>query len=147
LLGFVGAVQEVAENISECGFIRLQTETRARKERVATMGDYTLWRYTKVPHSTMCNAISPEVARDFAEQTRSIYEPVDVFVKKFWVHRRPIYGLTPYTATESALSQQTHIQHREKVPKGLGRSTRRFLRKCGWEVKRIRAARRMAGPR
>jgi glycosyl transferase family 25 len=140
-------VEQVAGNIAECGFIRLQSETRARKQRVAARGDYTLWRYTKVPHSTMCNAISPEVARDFAEQTRSIYEPVDVFIKKFWEHGQPIYGITPYTVTESALSQQTHIPHREKVPKGLGRSTRRFLRKCGWEVKRIRAARRMAGPR
>jgi glycosyl transferase family 25 len=63
LPGFAGALQEVAENISKCGLIRLQTETRARKERVATMGDYTLWRYTKVPHSTMCIAITPEVAR------------------------------------------------------------------------------------
>jgi glycosyl transferase family 25 len=143
LPGFAGAVEKVAENISDRGFIRLQTETRARKQRVAVLGDYTLWRYTKVPHSCMCNSMTPEVARNLVEQTRAIYEPVDVFIKKFWVHGQPIYGLTPYSVTESALSQQTYILHREKVPKGLGRSTRRFLRKCGWEVKRIRAARRM----
>lgn len=144
LPGFAGAVQQVAENIAECGFIRLQSETRAQKERVGTRGDFTLWRYTKVPHSCMCNSMTPGVARDLVEQTRSIFEPVDVFIKKFWIHGQPIYGLTPYTVTESALSQQTCILHREKVPKGFGRSTRRFLRKCGWEVKRIRAARRMA---
>ena len=143
LPGFAGAVEKVAENISDCGFIRLQTETRARKQRVAVLGDYTLWRYTKVPHSCMCNSMTPAVARNLVEQTRAIYEPVDVFIKKFWVHGQPIYGLTPYSVTESTLSQQTYILHREKVPKGLGRSTRRFLRKCGWEVKRIRAARRM----
>jgi glycosyl transferase, family 25 len=143
LPGFAGAVEKVAENISDRGFIRLQTETRARKQRVAVLGDYTLWRYTKVPHSCMCNSMTPAVARNLVEQTRAIYEPVDVFIKKFWVHGQPIYGLTPYSVTESALSQQTYILHREKVPKGLGRSTRRFLRKCGWEVKRIRAVRRM----
>ena len=147
LPGFAGAVEKVAENISEYGFIRLQTETRARKQRVATKGEYTLWRYTKVPHSTMCNSVTPEVAQNLVEQTRAIYEPVDVFIKKFWEHGQPIYGLTPYTVTESALSQQPYILHREKVPKGFGRSTRRFLRKCSWEVKRIRAARRMAGTR
>ena len=143
LPGFAGAVGKVDENIAECGFIRLQSETRARKRRVAVQGDYTLWRYTKVPHSTMCNGMTPEVARSLVAQTRAIYEPVDVFIKKYWVHGQPIYGLTPYTVTESALSQQTCILHREKVKKGIRRSTRRFLRKCGWEVRRIHAARRM----
>jgi glycosyl transferase family 25 len=143
LPGFVGAVEQVAENIDNFGFIRLQSETRARKQRVAGFGDYTLWRYTKMPHSTMCYSLASAVAQNLIEQTRAIYEPVDVFIKKFWVHGQPIYGLTPYTVTESTLSQQTYIQHREKVPKGLARSTRRFLRKCGWEFERIRAARRM----
>ena len=144
LPGFADAVAQVAETIADRGFIRLQSETRARKQRVAERGDFTLWRYTKVPHSCMCNSLTPEVAQKLIEQTRAIYEPVDVFIKKFWVHRQPIYGLTPYTVTESTLSQQTYILHREKVPKGFGRSTRRFLRKCSWEFKRIRAARRLA---
>jgi glycosyl transferase family 25 len=143
LPGFAGAVEQVSEIISDCGFIRLQSETRAKKQRVAAKGDFTLWRYTKVPHSTMCYSVTPEVAQRLVEQTRAIYDPVDVFFKKFWVHGQPIYCLTPYAVTESTLSQQTYIHHREKVPKGLGRSTRRFLRKCGWEVKRIRAARQM----
>ena len=143
LPGFAGAVQQVAESILECGFIRLQSETRARRQRVAAKGDYTLWRYTKVPHSCMCNSMTPDVAQRLVDQTRSIYEPVDVFIKKYWVHGQAIYGLTPYTVTESTLSQQTYILHREKVKKGFGRSAKRFLRKCGWEVKRIRAALRM----
>jgi glycosyl transferase family 25 len=143
LPGFAGAVEQVSENIQEYGWIRLQTETRARKQRIVPSGEYTLWRYTKVPHSTMCYGITPEVAARFIDSTPTIYEPVDVFVKKFWVHGQPIYGLTPYTVTESTLSQQTYIQHRERVPKGIKRSTKRFLRKCGWEVERIRAARRM----
>lgn len=146
LPGFAGAVEQVAGNISDYGFIRLQSETRARKQRIAARGDYTLWRYTKVPHSCMCNSLTPDVAGQLVEQTRAIYEPVDVFIKKFWEHGQTIYGLTPYTVTESKLSQQTYILHREKVKKGFGRSTRRFLRKCGWEVKRIRAASRMGRP-
>jgi glycosyl transferase family 25 len=144
LPGFAGAVEKVAGNISEFGFIRLQTETRARKRRIASLGKYTLWRYTKVPHSCMCNSMTPEVAQNLVDQTRAIVEPVDVFIKKFWVHGQPIFGLTPYTVTESTLSQDTYILHREKVPKGFGRSARRFLRKCSWELKRLRAARRMA---
>lgn len=143
LPGFADAVEKVAGNISDCGFIRLQSETRAKKQRVAALGDYTLWRYTKVPHSCMCNSVTPEVAQNLVEQTNAIYEPVDVFIKKFWVHGQTIFGISPYTVTESTLSQETYILHREKVPKGFVRSTRRFLRKCSWEAQRIRAARRM----
>ena len=143
LPGFAGAVEQVAGNISECGFIRLQSETRARKQRIAARGDYTLWRYTKVPHSCMCNSMTPEVAQKLIEQTRAIYEPVDVFIKKFWEHGQPIYGLTPYTVTESRLSRKTFIPNREKVRKSLRVASTRFLRKCGWEVQRIHAARRM----
>jgi glycosyl transferase family 25 len=94
LPGFAGAVQQVAQVIQEYGWIRLQTETRARKQRIVASGKYTLWRYTKVPHSTMCYTITPKVAARFIDTTRTIYEPVDVFVKKFWVHGQPIYGLT-----------------------------------------------------
>ena len=146
LPGFAGAVEQVAWNIAECGFIRLQSETRAHKQRIAERGNYTLWRYTKVPHSCMCNSVTPETASRLVEQTRTIYEPVDVFIKKLWVHGQPIFGMTPYTVTESTLSQQTYILHRDKVPKGIGRSTRRFLRKCGRELQRVRAAGRMARP-
>jgi glycosyl transferase family 25 len=141
LPGFAGAVQQVADNISEFGFIRLQTETRARKQRVARRGGYTFWRYTKVPHSCMCNGITPGVAKSLVEKTRAIYEPVDVFIKKFWVHGQPIYGMTPYAVTESKLSQETYILHRDKVPKGITCATKRFLRKCSWEVQRMRASR------
>ena len=143
LPGFAGAVQEVARNIERFGFIRLQDETRALKVRVAGCGDYTLWRYTKGPHSTMCNGIAPEVAERFVELTRVAREPVDVFIKKFWEHGQPIYGLTPYTVTESRLSRKTFIPNRGKVRKSLRVASARFLRKCGWEVQRIHAARRM----
>jgi glycosyl transferase family 25 len=144
LPGFADAIKQVARNIDECGFIRLQGETRARRERVAKRGQFTLWRYTKAPHSMMCNAITPEVAQRFVEMTRVACEPVDVFIKKFWEHGQPIYGLTPYTVTESCLSRKTCIPDRHKARKDLKVRTTRFLRKCSWEVQRVRASRENA---
>ena len=142
--GFGDAVKQVAALIEDFGFIRLQNETRARKERVAERGGYTLWRYTKVPHSCMCNSITPSVAERFVEMTRVACEPVDVFVKKFWQHGQPIYGLTPYTVTESCLSPKSCIPDRDKAHKNLKLRSTRFLRKCSWEVQRIRASRENA---
>ena len=144
LPGFVGAVQQVTGLIEDFGFIRLQDEKRARKERVAESGACTLWRYTKAPHSCMCNAIAPSVAERFVEMTRVAREPVDVFVKKFWQHGQAIYGLTPYTVTESCLSPKSCIPERDKAHKTLKVRSTRFLRKCSWEVQRIRASRENA---
>lgn len=144
LPGFANAINQVARNIDEFGFIRLQDETRARRERVAERGQFTLWRYTKAPHSAMCNAFTPEVAQRFVEMTRVACEPVDVFLKKFWEHGQPIYGLTPYTVTESSLSWKTCIPDRDKARKCLKVRSTRFLRKFGWEVQRILASRQNA---
>ena len=144
LPGFVDAVEQAARNIDECGFIRLQDETRARREQVAKRGQFRLWRYTKAPHSMMCNAITPEVAQRFVEMTRVACEPVDVFIKKFWEHGQPIYGLTPYTVTESRLSRKTCIPDRHKACKDLKVRSTRLLRKCSWEVRRVRASRENA---
>ncbi len=144
LPGFAGAVAQVVGMIEHYGFIRFQDESRARKQRIGLFGDYTLWRYTKAPHSAMCNAITPQVARRFVEMTRVACEPVDVFIKKFWEHGQPIYGLTPYTVTESRLSQQTFIPDRRKARKNLTIASTRLLRKCSWEVQRVRASRENA---
>lgn len=142
--GFADAVKQVAGLIGDFGFIRLQNETRARKESVAERGAYTVWRYTKAPHSCMCNTITPSVAERFVEMSRVASEPVDVFVKKFWEHGQPIYGLTPYTVTESCLSPKSCIPDRDKAHKTLKVRSTRFLRKCSWEVQRIRASRENA---
>ena len=141
---FADVVNQVARNIDEFGFIRLQDEMRARRERVAKQGQFTLWRYTKAPHLTMCNAITPEVAQRFVEMTRVAYEPVDVFLKKFWEHGQPVYGLTPYTVTESRLSRKSCIPDRDKARKCLRVRSTRFLRKCSWEVHRYLASREQA---
>ena len=144
LPGFAEAIRQVDRHIEEFGFIRLQDETRARKEKVTNSGAHEFWRYTKAPHSCMCNAIAPSVAQRFVDLTRVACEPVDVFVKKFWEHGQPIYGLTPYTVTESILSQKTYIPHRGKACKDLKVKSARFLRKCNWEVHRIMASRENA---
>jgi hypothetical protein len=45
--------------------------------------------------------------------------PVDVFIKRFWVHRCALYGLTPYAARESVLAGETSIGDRSRPRKDL----------------------------
>lgn len=80
---FADAVKVVAENIDEYGFIRMQSERKAKKRLVKQTGMFQLWRYTKVPHSTMCYGISPPVAETFVVTEGQVsYEPTIEVRKK-----------------------------------------------------------------
>ena len=134
---FSGAVEQVEQHIDRYGFLRLQTETRARRVHVADAGLFDIVRYTYAPHSLMCYAITPAVARRWYELTAVASEPIDVFVKKFWEHGQPLFGLRPYTVTESALSIATSIRGRDKPKKTTAMAARRFLTKAGWLFQRL----------
>ena len=126
-----------AELIEECGFIRLQTESRGHKYRVHDRGRFQLHRYTKMPHSTLAYVISPSAARRFIEHSRVMTGPVDVFVKRFWDHRQPLYGLTPYAVQESVMSDTSHIAGRRSSPKNLATRIRRVCTRFSWFVRRV----------
>ena len=134
---FTDAIEQAEKHISDYGFLRLQTETRARSTHVASAGTFDVLRYTYAPHSLMCYAITPEVARRWYALTANASAPIDVFVKKFWEHGQPLYGLRPYTVTESALSIATSIRGRDRPKKTIEISIRRFLNKVGWHFRRL----------
>lgn len=135
---FGAAVDQASAHIDSCGHIRLQDERRARKLAQGACGDFTLARYTKAPHCTMCYALSPAVASSFLNASKIIDAPVDVFIKKFWEHGHALYCLTPYTVVDSHLSTETCIANRHKRRKDPVTSMRRFATKCGWQVGRLR---------
>lgn len=130
---FPGAVQELENQVGEFGFIRLQSERRARKRRVRMLGRFTLWRYTKAPNSAMCYGLSPIAARKLLAHADTIGAPVDVYMKRAWRHGQRMYGITPYTVSESVLSEQSHITGRAKARKSLAmRLSRTFARTREW---------------
>ncbi|HEX5787752.1 MAG TPA: glycosyltransferase family 25 protein [Woeseiaceae bacterium] len=137
LPGFRPALEWLEELVGEYGFVRLQTETRARKRLVRRRGDLSLWRYTKVPHSMMCYGISPAAAQAFLRQTVQICEPVDVFVKRYWAHGQAVYGIMPYSVEESGLSRSTSIAGRAKSRKSPAVALARFGTRLNWLCRRL----------
>jgi len=135
---FAEAVHETERAIDKFGFIRLQTERRARKRKVQRCGDMTLVCYTKAPHSLMCYAIGPRLARSLVDRTETMDAPVDVVVKKYWEFDHALYGLMPYSVDESHLSPDSCIPSRLKTKKNLITGIRRVTTKMSWHVRRIR---------
>ncbi|MBT8087006.1 MAG: glycosyltransferase family 25 protein [Gammaproteobacteria bacterium] len=142
---FAEAVRLVAENIDELGYIRLQSETRARKCLYKQLGDFQLWRYTRFPNSAMCYGISPAVSRTLVASSAQVTAPIDVHVKKFWEHGHVMYGISPYTVTESPAASHTTISGRQKARKSLKLRVLRPVTKLNWLVKRNHFNRRVAG--
>lgn len=138
LAGFKDALAATDSVIEDAGFIRLQTDLRAKKREVVRVDDFVLNRFTKPPHGLMCYCISPGTARKFVAATSVLVEPVDIFTKKYWDHGQPMYVLTPYTVDASFLHSETTISGRRKFKKPFSVAARRLLRKFGLHLRRWR---------
>lgn len=131
LLGnFSATLGVVSSLIDQAGFIRLQTDMRAKKCNCIAVGDFRLCRFTKPPHGLMCYSLSTRVAGRFVAATRVLDAPADIFTKKYWEHGQPMYVLTPYAVGPSRHHGHTTIEGRIKAPKPPLVATRRFLRKA-----------------
>ena len=140
---FAMAIAECERFIDNCGIIRLQTERRGRKKFVRRADNgFSLYRYSKYPHSTAGYVISPRVAEVFCRESAVFSAPVDLFMKKFWEHKQPMYGLVPYPVDESEHSRSSAIGSRSKVAKSAGQRFRRMLIKATWFLRRIRKSHR-----
>lgn len=135
--GFVDALSLSRSIIDRAGFIRLQTDLRAKKREVIKIDQFVISRFIKPPHGLMCYCLSPNTARRFLEATRALVEPVDIFTKKYWDHGQPMYVLTPYTVTESRFHATPTITGRSKTRKPLAIAAHRLLRKCGLHARRL----------
>jgi len=135
---FADAFEVVATRTADLGYLRLQSETKGKKRLLEKLETFQLWRYTRYPHSAMCYGIAPSVAKTFISSSSVLTAPIDVHVKKFWEHGHLMYGLTPYTVTESEASSQSTIRSRDKAKKPLLIRLRRVLRKLNWFVQRVR---------
>ncbi|EDY86415.1 putative Lex2B [gamma proteobacterium HTCC5015] len=126
------ACQSLAD---QYGYIRLQEEYRARSKAILKHGEFTLSRYTRVPHCMMAYSINPSTAKAFVRLSETLSAPVDVMLKKHWEHKQAIYGLTPYSVIASPHSSDSTIKGRQKHRKPLHIQLQRFLTKATWPVR------------
>ena len=135
---FLSVIHEVEKLIKDYGYIRLQTEFRGKKIKVKDVGDFTLFYYTKMPHSLMCYAVSPKTAQLLVKSSNRLIAPVDVVIKKIWDHQIPMFGLAPYPVRDCENDNSTTIDGRVSANKSLAIKIKRFLTKAGWIVKRLK---------
>lgn len=124
---FIAALETCGQLIGRQGYIRLQETRKSKATFEKKVGEFSLVKYTKAPQGGLCYALTPGVARSFVAHSQRFVYPLDVFVRHFWIHKVPLYGLTPYTADGGKLSSDSVIGKRAKVKKSLPVMVQRFL--------------------
>lgn len=135
------ALTETQRLIQRYGFIRLQNDFFGRNKKsvpVREAGPFTLNHYATYPFGAMGYAISPSVAAAFVDASQVLTAPVDSFIKVFWEHGRPLYGLSPYSVMGGDLSRRTTIGHRARAEMNIKMTLERRLKKAGRWIKRRR---------
>ncbi len=136
---FSTAIQVASKYAEPCGFIRFQSETRAKKKKLADAGDHAVWRYTKAPHSLAGYLLSPRAAANLIKHSERFLGPADVYTKMFWQHRQVMYGVTPYSVWDSEFSAASDIGARPKAQKDLLTRLGRPIRKLSHWRQRVAA--------
>ncbi len=130
---FFGESLAVVENwISRFGFIRLQADhpnQRAGRLPVAKDGQFRLEYCRRYPFSAMGYAISPGVASSFTKSSASLAGPVDWFIKQTWLHRQPLYVLSPACIYGGKLRLKSSIHGRDQKTRRVGIRALRALAK------------------
>ena len=111
---FENALAFVEREIDSLGFVRLEANKKRLGPTVSAGRRFCARYCHSYPFSAMAYALSPAVARSFIEHSHTFEAPVDKFIKDFWVHRQPLYQLSPAVVAESDVGiRSTTIGERE----------------------------------
>lgn len=150
LPAFPAALETVTRLADRYGFMRLQDSGPSRHVRtmpVESAGAFTVLYYASCPYGSMGYALSPEVAGAFLEKSAVVSGPVDLFLRRFWEHGRPLFALSPFTVGEGAHCGAPTIAPRNKSPGGLRLRAARLLNKLEAAIGRARFNRAYAARR
>ncbi|HEY5566502.1 MAG TPA: glycosyltransferase family 25 protein [Gammaproteobacteria bacterium] len=130
---FVAALAATEYLVQRYGFVRLQSDGPNRqcpKKLIAIAGEFSLYYYEKYPYGAMCYALSPSAARALVAASGTLTGPVDLFIRRFWKHGQPLYGLSPHAVKAGPHSAQSTIPGRAKDKTPAGLRIRRLLHKA-----------------
>lgn len=124
---FSRALRFVARHIDRFGFVRLESngiDTKYTMQSALMEEDLSIGYFRKFPYGATAYAISPCVAETFIRKSDVLTGPVDLFIRKYWDHGFPLYGLHPNVVEGGPLRYASTILYRDK-------DQITFLQRCG----------------
>jgi glycosyl transferase family 25 len=127
--GFPEALSLCEQLLPAYGHIRLEATTRSIAVPEQRFGSFKLVKYVKAPQGALAYGIAPAAARSLLRHSSAFVAPVDVFVRNFFWHKVPLFGLWPYTVANGELSGDSVIGRRVRPAQRAPIAVLRFLKK------------------
>lgn len=126
---FESALPEISRLTNRYGFVRLESARNCwrRLKPVRKLSDVTLYYYRLFPVRTTAYAINPDTAREFIHRSHTVNNTLDAFIKEFWRHRQPLFGILPAPVARSGLGFPGSIIPRDLENRGCFASASRSL--------------------
>jgi glycosyl transferase, family 25 len=138
---FPRALVEVARLIDTYGFLRLADNGPSRRVRMTPMqtaGEFSVVWYTRYAFGSMGYAISPATAAAFLAHSTVVTGPPDLFIKRFWEHGRPLYGVLPAPIGFNNFGTTPVIEPRKKAKPSTSVRIGRLMTKLSGAIARAR---------
>ncbi|MDJ0710440.1 MAG: glycosyltransferase family 25 protein [Woeseiaceae bacterium] len=128
---FCAGLSIVNRWIRECGVIRVALPLPKQSTTVTCHDGFALHYCQRVPLQSLGYALSPQAAKLLVREGRTIEEPIDKFMQRFWRHGQRIYALLPAIVEHSLLAGTSDIGDRVRHDYDLATRLRRLVRKSG----------------
>jgi glycosyl transferase family 25 len=138
---FPSALAEAARLIDTYGFLRLADNGPSRRVRMTPMeaaGAFSVVWYTRYAFGSHGYAIDPETAAAFLAHSAIVAGPPDLFIKRFWEHGRPLYGLLPAPVGFNRFGTAPVIETRKTVKPRTSIRVARLMTKLSGALARAR---------
>ncbi len=138
---FPRALAEAARLIRTYGFLRLADNGPSRHVRATEMkkaAEFSIVWYSRYAFGSMGYAISPETAAAFLAHSAAVTGPPDLFIKRFWEHGRPLYGILPAPIGFNKFGEAPVIAPRRYVKPRTSLRIERFMNRLSGAIARAR---------
>ena len=152
--GFSRTVKDLEPLVEEFGFIRLQSmhgprallkRLRPAATEVRRRNGLSVHYLSDPPLYTLGYAVSPAAAHALAKASRTLFAPVDKFLQQTWIHRTPLFALSPPIVSMSDQTARSMIGDRTRKSRHPALLLKRACYKAAGEFRRLGFDRRQAG--
>lgn len=135
---FLAGLLVVACQIQKRGLIRVSLPDVSDSLTIDDLGRFKIQYCRRVPLLALGYALAPEAAARLAQGAKTVEEPVDKYMQRFWRHQQPVYAMIPPIVRLATVAAVSDIGERRRPSYSLSTWAKRAARKIENTVARTR---------
>lgn len=135
---FLAGLLVVASQIRKRGLIRVSLPDVSDSVTIDDLGRFRIQYCRRVPLLALGYALSPAAAARLAAAGRTVEEPVDKYMQRFWRHQQPVYAMIPPIVRLAEVAAESDIGERRRPRYRLSTWAGRAVRKIENTIARMR---------